>query len=132
LVIGTVLGSCASFAIPRKQKAPPSPHIELFSVHKQAQQFLFQTLDLSASLFFCRLLSTVRVPFAKRNISVHFLQILLVLLFVCFVLFLFLLCFEGGLQHNDELHKRYICFNENKKNLSKEKQRQVFACEKNN
>ena len=103
---GTVLGDwhCTRqlrfFRNPKKTKSstPPPPQkkksIELFSVHKQAQQSLFQTLDLSASLFFCRLLSTVRVPFAKRNISVQFLQILLVLLFVCFVFVLF--CFEGG------------------------------------
>ena len=137
---GTVLGDwhCTRqlrfFRNPKKTKSftlsPPPKSIELFSVHKQAQQSLFQTLDLSASLFFCRLLSTVRVPFAKRNISVQFLQIL-VLLFV-FLVFVFVLFWMGGYNIMMSYINATFVLMKTKKNLSKEKQRQVFACEKKN
>lgn len=52
---GTVLGDwhCTRHSQSQEnKKLHPLPRIELFSVHKQAQQSLFQTLDLSASLFF--------------------------------------------------------------------------------
>ena len=96
---GTVLGDwhCTRqlrfFRNPKKTKSSTLSPTLSYSLSTNKHNNLFSKRWTSQACFFCRLLSTVRVPFAKRNISVQFLQIL-VLLFV----FLFCFCFvlKGG------------------------------------